>query len=101
VATSSGRAIPLSQIAHWEQGWEPGVLWRDARKYAITVQGDVIEGVQGATVSMALWPKLQALQQRMPPDMRIELAGAVEESAKGKAPSWPACRSCLPDASRC
>ena len=84
VATSSGRSIPLSQIAHWEQGWEPGVLWRDARKYAITVQGDVIEGVQGATVSMALWPKLQALQQRMPPDMRIELAGAVEESAKGQ-----------------
>lgn len=84
VATSSGRAIPLSQIAHWEQGWEPGVLWRDARKYAITVQGDVIEGVQGATVSMALWPQLQALQQRMPPDIRIELAGAVEESAKGQ-----------------
>jgi multidrug efflux pump subunit AcrB len=38
---------------------------------------------------------LQALQQRMPPDMRIELAGAVEESAKGQAPSWPACRSWL------
>ncbi|MCA6217599.1 efflux RND transporter permease subunit [Ideonella sp. B7] len=84
VATSSGRAIPLSQIAHWEQGWEPGVLWRDARKYAITVQGDVIEGIQGPTVSFALWPRLQALQQRMPPDMRIELAGAVEESAKGQ-----------------
>ena len=45
VPTSSGKAIPLLQIAQPVFAWEPGVLWRDARSYAITVQGDVREGL--------------------------------------------------------
>jgi len=38
---------PLTQIAKIEFGFEPGVMWREGRQYAITVQGDVVEGVQG------------------------------------------------------
>jgi multidrug efflux pump len=84
VVTSSGRSIPLTQIAHIEHGWEPGVLWREGRKYAVTVQGDVIEGVQGATVTHQIWPDMAKLRERMPPGMDIEIAGAVAESAKGQ-----------------
>jgi multidrug efflux pump subunit AcrB len=83
VPTASGRSIPLTQIARVGFAWEPGVLWREGRNYAITVQGDVVEGVQGPTVSSQLWPKMQALQQRMPPGYAIELAGTAEESSKG------------------
>ena len=82
--TASGRAIPLSQIAEFQFGWEPGVMWRESRKYAITVQGDVAEGVQGPTVSKAVWPQLQALQAKLPPDYEIRIAGAMEESSKGQ-----------------
>jgi Cation/multidrug efflux pump len=85
VPTASGRAIPLTQIARITHAWEPGVLWRDNRDFAVTVQGDVVEGVQGPTVSMALWPKMQELQARMPAGYRIEMAGTVEESSKGQA----------------
>jgi len=83
VSTSNGRAIPLTQIAHIGLGWEPGVMWREGRKYAVTVQGDVVDGVQGATVTHQLWPAMQALQAKMPYGMSIEVAGAVAESAKG------------------
>jgi len=84
VPTATGRSIPLSQIAHHEFGFEPGVMWREGRHFAITVQGDVVEGLQGATVSGQIWPKLQELQQKMPAGYRIEMAGAVEESSKGQ-----------------
>ena len=82
--TSSGRAIPLTQIARIGFGWEPGVLWREGRNYAVTIQGDVVEGVQGPTVTAQVWPGLQKLMAGMPPGYRIEVAGAVEESSKGQ-----------------
>jgi multidrug efflux pump len=59
------------------------VLWREGRSYAVTVQGDVVEGVQGPTVTAQVWPDLQKIAAQMPPGYRIEVAGAVEESSKG------------------
>lgn len=81
--TASGRSIPLTQIAKVGFSWEPGVLWRENRDYAATVQGDVAEGLQGATVTAQLRPALDELQKKMPVGYRIETAGAVEESSKG------------------
>ncbi len=88
VATASGRSIPLTQIARPHLAWEPGVMWRYGRDYAITVQGDVAEGLQGATVTAQLLPGLRELEGRWRADggdVRIEVAGAVEESSKGSA----------------
>jgi multidrug efflux pump subunit AcrB len=82
--TASGRAVPLMQIAKVQFSWEPGVIWREGRDFAVTVQGDVVEGVQGPTVTAQVWPQLQALAATMPPGYRIEVAGAVEESSKGQ-----------------
>ena len=84
VPTASGRAVPLTQVAKVGFAWEPGVMWREGRDYAITVQGDVVEGVQGATVTAQLWPALQQLAAQMPPGYRIEVAGSVAESSKGQ-----------------
>ena len=83
--TASGKAIPLTQIARPVFGWEPGVMWRENRSYAITVQGDVVEGLQGATVTNQLLPGLRELEARWSPAYRIQVAGAVEESAKGSS----------------
>ncbi|AVP57402.1 efflux RND transporter permease subunit [Pulveribacter suum] len=89
VATASGRSIPLAQIARAQLAWEPGVMWRYGRNYAITVQGDVAEGLQGATVTAELLPPLRALEQHWRTqgggDTRIDVAGAVEESSKGSS----------------
>jgi multidrug efflux pump len=83
--TSGGRSVPLLQVAKVSLAWEPGVLWREGRNYAVTIQGDVVEGVQGPTVTAQVWPKLQELAATMPAGYRIEVAGAVEEAGKGQA----------------
>ncbi|QNK67924.1 efflux RND transporter permease subunit [Variovorax sp. PAMC26660] len=87
--TTSGRSIPLTQIARPVFSWEPGVMWRENRDYAITVQGDVVEGLQGATVTAQVLPKLRELEAGWRAagqgGYRIEVAGAVEESSKGSA----------------
>ena len=87
--TSSGKSIPLTQIAKPIFSWEPGVMWRDNRDYSITVQGDIAEGLQGATVTAELLPALRALEAGWKANgmtaYRIEVAGAVEESSKGSA----------------
>jgi multidrug efflux pump len=82
--TASGRSVPLTQVARVGFGFEPGVLWREGRKFAVTVQGDVVDGIQGPTVTHRVWPKLAELQKRMPPGYSITIAGAVEESGKGQ-----------------
>ena len=87
--TASGKSIALTQIAKPTFAWEPGVLWRDGRDYAITVQGDIVEGLQGATVTAQLLPDLRRLESRWQVQgssgYRIEVAGAVEESSKGSS----------------
>jgi multidrug efflux pump subunit AcrB len=89
VPTASGRFIPLLQIATPVLAWEPGVMWREGRQFAITVQSDIAEGLQGATVTAQLLPELKKTEATWQGQglngYRIEVAGAVEESAKGSA----------------
>jgi multidrug efflux pump len=82
--TASGRSVPILQVAKPVFAWEPGVMWREGREYAITVNADVVDGVQGATVTNEMLPGLQALSAKWPLGYRIEVAGAVEESSKGQ-----------------
>ena len=89
IPTSSGRMIPATQIVKPVFTWEPGVMWREGREYAITVQCDIVEGLQGATVTQQLLPELKKLeakwQETDTQTYRIEVAGAVEESSKGSS----------------
>jgi multidrug efflux pump subunit AcrB len=89
VPTASGRSIPLLQVATPVFAWEPGVMWREGRQYAITVQADIAEGLQGATVTSQLLPALKKTEATWQGQglsgYRIEVAGAVEESSKGSA----------------
>jgi multidrug efflux pump len=84
VPTSTGRSVPLSQVVKANFVWEPGVLWREGRDYAATVQGDIVDGLQGATVTAQLDPLFKPIRDSMRPGYRIEVAGAVEESSKGQ-----------------
>jgi multidrug efflux pump subunit AcrB len=76
--------VPLSQLAQARFVWEPGVVWRYGRQWAITVQSDVADGIQGPTVSMQIEPKLTALRASLPAVYRIELAGAAADSGKAQ-----------------
>jgi multidrug efflux pump len=87
--TTSGKSIPLTQIAKPVFTWEPGVMWREGREYAVTVQSDIAEGLQGATVTTEVLPQLKALEAKWAQSgqaaYRIVVAGAVAESAKGSS----------------
>jgi multidrug efflux pump len=89
VPTAAGRMVPVMQLVKPTLSWEPGVMWREGREYAITVQCDITEGLQGATVTKQLLPELKALEAKWAKadggGYQIQVAGAVEESSKGSS----------------
>jgi multidrug efflux pump subunit AcrB len=85
VATAGGRSVPLSQVARIEFVWEPGVVWREGREWAVMVQSDVAEGIQGPTVSGQVGDQLAALRARLPAGYRITLEGAAADSSEAEA----------------
>ncbi|MET0357220.1 MAG: efflux RND transporter permease subunit [Cellvibrio sp.] len=82
--TGSGKSVPLSQIARAQFVWEPGIIWRENREWAITVQCDVVDGIQGPTVSSQIEPKLAELKASLPIGYAIKLAGAAADSSKAQ-----------------
>jgi multidrug efflux pump len=85
VISRNGVAVPLQQIAKIEYSHEEPILWRRNRDMAITVRGDVVDGAQAPDVTNQIWPKLKEIRDSLPPAYRIEMGGAIEESAKGNA----------------
>jgi len=85
ISTASGKSIPLSQVAKISLAWEPGVVWREGREWAVTVQSDVVDGIQGPTVSSQISPKLDEIRASLLPGYGIELAGAAADSGKAQA----------------
>jgi multidrug efflux pump subunit AcrB len=85
IPTASGKSVTISQIARVHFVWEPGVVWREGREWAITVQSDVIDGIQGPTVSTQVGDKLTALRAGLPAGYTIKLAGAAADSKAAEA----------------
>ncbi|MES2017450.1 MAG: efflux RND transporter permease subunit [Pseudomonadota bacterium] len=85
IPTASGKSVTVSQIARAHFVWEPGVVWREGREWAITTQCDVVDGIQGPTVSGQISEKLGALRASLPPGYLIVLAGAEADSKTAEA----------------
>ncbi len=85
VKTASGASVPLRQVARVRVALESGIEWRRDRLPSITVRGLVPDGVQSPDVANAVHAKLKPLRERLAPGYRIELQGAVEESATSQA----------------
>jgi len=82
IPLTSGRHVPLAQVAKLVPVLEEGVIWRRNRLPAMTVRADTVEGVQPATASRRLDAQLDALRAKLPPGYLIEMGGSIEESAK-------------------
>ena len=85
IPTATGKSVPISQLARVHFVWEPGVVWRDRREWAITVQSDVVDGIQGATVSTQMAPQLDALRAKLPAGYRITVKGVAADSGEAEA----------------
>ena len=85
VVSRNGLAVPLAQVGRIEYAHEEPILWRRNRDLSITVRADVVDGVQPPDVTNQIWPTLAGIRDRLEPGYRLEIGGAVEESAKGNA----------------
>ncbi len=84
VPLPSGRTVPLGQIASVEYDQEAPIVWRRDRRPTVTVQADLVPGVQAATVVQTLAPKIEALNSSLSDGYRIEVGGTTEESEKAQ-----------------
>src|SRR5215467_6546522 len=84
VKTASGESVPVRQVATFQVVLEPGIQWRRDRLPSVTVRGVVPDGVQSPDVAKMVFAKLEPLRAGLSADYRIELQGAIEESAKGQ-----------------
>jgi multidrug efflux pump len=85
IVARGGVPVPLAQVARIEFQQEDPILWRRNRDLTMTVRADVVDGVQPPVVSAQVQEALKDLIATLPPTMRIEQGGAVEESAKANA----------------
>ncbi|MTV36139.1 efflux RND transporter permease subunit [Duganella radicis] len=85
IPTASGKSVPISQLARAHFVWEPGVVWREGRDWAITVQSDVADNIQGPTVSGQIEPQLKALRDALPAGYAITVKGAASDSGAAEA----------------
>ncbi len=83
VISRNGIPVPLSQVGKIVYEHEEPILWRRNRDMAITVRGDVVDGVQPPDVTGQIVPLLASVRAKMPNGYRIETGGSIEESAKG------------------
>jgi multidrug efflux pump subunit AcrB len=85
IPTRSGAAVPISQVARVHYEFEEPILWRRNRDVTLTVRSDIAPGVQAPDVTAEIQPAIDAIAATLPPGLRIEAGGAVEESAKANA----------------
>jgi multidrug efflux pump subunit AcrB len=84
VKTAVGASVPLRQVANFNVIVEPGIQWRRDRLPSITIRGVVPDGVQSPDVTTAVFAKLKPLRDSLSAGYRIEMQGAVEESAESQ-----------------
>ena len=84
IPTRGGKAVPITQIAEIEYGQEDGLVWRRNRLPTITVRSDLKGDAQGPDVANAIRPAVDQIRAGLPLGYRIELGGAIEDSAKGQ-----------------
>ena len=82
--TRDGRAVSITQIAELRYEQEDGIIWRRDRLPTVTVRSDVLGNAQGPDVANRIDPQLDAIRADLPLGYRIDIGGAVEESALGQ-----------------
>ncbi len=85
IATRSGIAVPLAQVAEIKYAYEEPILWRRNRDLVLTVRSDIVDGVQAPDISSEVLPRLKPIRDALPYGYRIETGGAIEESEKANA----------------
>ncbi|MEO7754975.1 MAG: efflux RND transporter permease subunit, partial [Dokdonella sp.] len=84
IATPAGTTVPLTQLARIDYRMDYGVIWERDRQATITVRSDTAPGRLGIDVTNSVDAHLDAMRATLPIGYRIEVGGAVENSAKAQ-----------------
>lgn len=80
--TQTGKAVPLSQVGRLKTGSEEPIIWRRNQERMLNVRCDIAAGNQAPDVSLRINKQLKPVFDSLPAGYRVEMAGAIEESAK-------------------
>jgi multidrug efflux pump len=83
VPTTTGRAVPLEQIATLEYGFEDGIIWHRNRLPTVTVRADIYGEQTPPSVTAQILPTLEEIRAALPPGYLLETGGTVEDSGRG------------------
>ncbi len=83
---AGGKWVPLAQVARLVPVLEEGIIWRRNRLPSIQIRADLANNrITGPTATLQIDPQLDAVRKNLPPGYRIEIGGAIEETAKNEA----------------
>jgi len=85
IDTVGGRQVPLAQVATLSYALEPPLIWRRQRQPTVTVQADIVPGIEAATVVRQLDTALRDFRSKLPPGYALVTGGTLEDSAKAEA----------------
>lgn len=83
IALDNGQTVPLYEVATLEYGLEQPLIWRRDLLPTITIQADVVPGIEAKTVNAQLEAPLGEFARGLPPGYSIATGGTLEASAKG------------------
>ena len=86
LSTSKGSVVPLLAFATLRYDLEQPIVWRRNRLPTITLESNMRDDTQPATVVQQLAPQIEALQHELPTGYSVATGGSVEESGKGQGP---------------
>lgn len=82
---STGRHVPLKQVADVELTFEPGVIERRDRERTMSLNVQIDASATAAEVVTALKPWLQSVQSGWPAGHKFAIGGETEESGNANA----------------
>jgi multidrug efflux pump subunit AcrB len=83
---AGGQSVPLAAVASFSYGLEQPTIWRRSRQPTMTLKMSVIDDIQPPTVVAQLASAVQKFSGTLPAGYKVEVGGAVEESAKAQGP---------------
>jgi multidrug efflux pump subunit AcrB len=83
VASASGRAVPLAQVAHFETTWRPAAINHRNRQRVVSVTSQLVPGYTYSDVLAELEPRLAALD--LPAGISLGFGGDAEGSGEANA----------------
>jgi multidrug efflux pump subunit AcrB len=82
---TTGRSVPLKQVADIEVFWEPSKILRRDRLKTVTVEAYLLDGITATEVTDQITPYLDEIEKGWPLGYIYEYGGEMESSVEAQA----------------